>query len=124
LEQRWVELRRNESLVGGLALRRITAEGQVDGMGRDKRAALAQGVGPVTRPGIGGGHVHHPGAHGIEFDVAVADQQVGILLDRAGPKPTLPQGPSSPVAVVDVGAKATADGLERGADCLTRSWGQ
>ena len=78
----------------------------------------------ATRPGIGDGHVHHPGAHRIEFDVAVAHQQVGILLDRAGPKPTLPQGPSSPVAVVDVGDKATADGPERGADCLRRSWGQ
>jgi len=99
LEQRRGELRSNESLVGYLALGRIAAESPVNGMGRDKRAVLARGVGPLTRPGIGTGQIYHPSRHGSELDIAVADQQVGTFLDPAGPKTAFPKGTDSPLAV-------------------------
>jgi len=38
----------------------------------------AQRVGAVTRPGIVLGSLDDPGAHGIEFDVAIAGQELAV----------------------------------------------
>jgi hypothetical protein len=45
---------------------------------------LCQCIAAIAGPAIVGWVVHHGGAHGIEFDVALAGKQVGFGLDEGG----------------------------------------
>jgi len=60
---------------------------------RRRNTAASAGCEPLQK---GGSQIHHPGAHEVEFDVAVADQPADLLLNRTGPEATLPQVPVRP----------------------------
>src|SRR5690606_39394710 len=45
---------------------------------------------------------YHPGAHRVQFDIAVAAQQISLLSDDAGAKAPLPQRSRAPVRAIGV----------------------
>lgn len=55
------------------------------------RVGLAQGVVAITAPAVVGRIVHHGGPYGIEFDVALATEQIGLGLDQRGSVAAAPQ---------------------------------
>src|SRR6267378_2836585 len=69
----------------------IRAERKKYGMGSDQLAAVAQCVRAEARPAVGTRSIDHPGAHGVELDVAMAAQQIGFGLNDAGPETSFPQ---------------------------------
>jgi len=82
----------------------------------EQRIIAAQGVCTITRPGIIAGVSDHPGANGIESDVAIAGQQIVFLLDGIGLVATVPQGARSLVTPIDVGHETPTERLQRRAD--------
>jgi len=80
---RLVELAAKECAVGRLARFLTSPQSEVQRMGRDDRVGLAEGVaavaGPVVLPGVG----NHVGAHGVEFDVALAGETTTYNLINA-----------------------------------------
>lgn len=77
----------------------------------DAWIGLAKAVVPVAAPAVLAGVLHHVRAHGIEFDVAHAGEQVGFCLDQAGFVTPFPQAAGTFVAAVDVLHVASPDGL-------------
>jgi len=45
-------------------------------------AVLPQAVATITAPAVMGGIINHVGTHGVEFDVALAGEQVVFGLDE------------------------------------------
>lgn len=65
----------------------------------------------MARPSVVAGLGHHAGPRGIEFDIAIAGEQVSIAVDQCGLEPAFPKRAGAPIASVE-GADVTAsDGL-------------
>jgi hypothetical protein len=62
--------------------------------------ALAQCVRAIAGPAVASRIVHHACAHRVQFDVAIAVQQIAVAIHKAGLVPPLPQGSAAVVAVV------------------------
>jgi hypothetical protein len=67
-----------------------------------QRIHLTEGVSTVAGPAVEGRIGHHAGTDRIEFDVALAQQQVGLGLHQRGLVATVPQGAGAPIGVVDI----------------------
>lgn len=108
---RLVELAAKECAVGRLARFLTSPQSEVQRMGRDDRVGLAEGVasvaGPAVLPGVG----NHVGAHGVEFDVALAGEQIFLGLDGTGFVAAFPEGAAALVVAVDVLDVAPAERL-------------
>lgn len=71
---RLIELAAKECAVGRLARFLTSPQGEVQRMGRDGRVGLAEGVAAVAGPAELARVGNHVGAHGVEFDVALAGE--------------------------------------------------
>jgi len=80
-------------------------------MRRDASVRLAESVVPVAAPAVLTRILHHVRAHGIEFNVAHAGEQVGVFLHEAGFVASFPQAAGAFVAAVDVLDITTPNGL-------------
>ena len=80
-------------------------------MGRDDRVGLAEGVAAVAGPAELARVGDHVGAHGVEFDVALAGEKIVLGLDGAGLVTAFPEGAAALVVAVDVLDVASAERL-------------
>ncbi|MFB1489984.1 MULTISPECIES: hypothetical protein [unclassified Thiocapsa] len=83
--------------IGGTARFLVIAESEVDRVRRHQRVRLAERVGPVAGPAVKGGVRRQAGAHGIQLDVTVAQQQVGFGLNQGGFVAAVPEGAGPPI---------------------------
>ena len=60
----------------------LGADGHVERMRPEQRVRLAQGVGAVAGPAVMRRIGHQAGAHRVQLDVALAEQQVGLGLHQ------------------------------------------
>ncbi len=72
-------------------------------------AGLSQSVPAIARPAVLARIGNHVGAHGIEFDVALAGEQVVLGLDQTGLVAAFPDAAAAAVAVIDVLGVAAAE---------------
>jgi hypothetical protein len=54
---------------------------------------------------------HHRGPHGVEFDIAQTQQEIGLGFDYTGSVAALPQGAGALIRGVDIGHIAPPNGL-------------
>ena len=101
----------DQCAIGLTAFEHACAEGQVRRVRPNQRVRQAQCVACKARPPVVAGVRHHPRAHRIEFDIAVAAQQVGLVIDQAGFVTAFPKGAGAAIAVVDVAHVAPAQRL-------------
>lgn len=60
------------------------------------------GVGAITGPRVIGRMDDHPGAHGIELDIALTGQEIPVRLRWAGAVAAFPEAAAALVSPVDV----------------------
>src|SRR5690606_27337009 len=84
-------------------------------MWREQYVGGRRRVAAMARPWVVRGIFYHPGTKRVEFDVALAAQEVGVVHDRTGCVPAFPQRSSSAVAIVDVTHVAAAERLHHAA---------
>ena len=101
-----------------LPCRRRAPQRCVERVGRDERVGLPEPIGAVAGPAVVRRLLYHRRAHGIEFDVAHAFQQVGLGLDQGGLVPAIPQCAGAPVGGVDVLHIAPSEGNDQLGDRL------
>lgn len=87
-------------------------------MRRQVRVGLPQRVMAITGPAVVGGVIDHGGAHGVEFNVALAAKQIGFGLDQRRLVAAIPQGAGASVGGVDVVHVATPEGNDEPGDGL------
>lgn len=75
---------------------------EIEGVRREQGIPLALRVGAITGPAVVGGVFDHAGADRVEFDVALAGEQPGVLLDQTGAVAPFPETAAAPVGPVDV----------------------
>ena len=85
-----------------------------------ERIRVTERIAVVTRPGVIPGGGKHRRAYRVEFDIAIAGEQIGERLHQAGLEAPLPQGAAAPVFRIDVGNVLTADVLHHAAQGLMR----
>lgn len=95
-------MRAKEISVRGSAFFGRSAEGVVKGVILHDRVGLGEGVVPVAGPRIVCRRIDHSGSYRIEFDVAVANEQVILRIDGAGLVAAFPEGAGAAVGVVNV----------------------
>ena len=78
-------------------------------MAPHQRIRGTQRMMPMAGPRKVGGVGHHPGAHGVEFDMAMALEQVAVVADRACLVASFPERCRSMVAVVDMADVASSE---------------
>lgn len=82
-------------------------------MRRDSGVVFAECIAVMTGPTVVARSVHHAGAHGIEFDVAVAGEQVGAAVDQCGFEASFPERAGALVSSVECADVSAADGLHQ-----------
>jgi hypothetical protein len=75
-----VQVSAEQGSVGRLALPCGGAEGKVERVWREARVGLSKRIGAVARPAVVRRVVHHRRTHGVELDVALGGEQVGLRL--------------------------------------------
>lgn len=110
-ERLCVELAVEERAVGGLATDVVPPQGEIQRMRRDEPVRLAEGVAAVAGPAVLAGVGDHVGAHGVEFDVALAGEKIVLGLDGTGLVAAFPEGAAALVVAVDVLDVAPAERL-------------
>src|SRR5690606_26077197 len=103
--------------VGGRALGIGASERQPAGMGCKACTRTLPRVDGAAGPAPGRRVVGEPGARRVEFDVAVAAQDVGLAVDQAGLVATLPARAGSSVSAVEPGDIVATQPLHHPADC-------
>ena len=78
-----------------------------------QRVGLAESVAGMARPRIVRRIGRHAGAHRVEFDVAVAAEQIDFILHGARFVAAFPQGAGATVLTVDIAHIAAAERLHR-----------
>ena len=73
------------------SLQRIGVEREPRGVRRQHRAVALSQMCSAARPSIGQGIVGDAGAYGVEFDVALAGEEVALVADQAGLVTAFPQ---------------------------------
>ena len=68
----------------------VQAQGMIQRMRFEQRIGFTLCIATVTRPAIFSGMFNHVRAHGIQFDVALAGQQVTVFLGETGTKAPFP----------------------------------
>src|SRR5574343_998348 len=63
---------------------------------------LALSVNAITRPTILGRMRHHTGPNRIHLDIALASQQITLLLDQAGAESSLPQRARTAISSIHI----------------------
>jgi hypothetical protein len=78
------------------------AKCQIVGVRAQQDALHPLGIAPIAGPSILGGRGDHACPHWIEFDIAIATQEVIIAVDEARLVPALPQSTAAAILVVDI----------------------
>src|SRR5690349_24452350 len=76
----------------------------------------------MARPAIARGVVHHPGAHRVALDVAMASEEIGFGIDQAGLETAFPEAAGASMDGVDHPDVTPPDVLHHRADCAGLAW--
>lgn len=99
-----------------LAKRWIKPKCIVEGVRADQWIDFALSIGTIARPSILGRMFDHTGPDGIELDIALARQQIALLLRQAGSESALPQSAAAAIGSVHILYIALTERLHHGAD--------
>ena len=88
----------DQGAVGGLSCGGCGGKQRVLLVRGDERRGLPQCVMVVARPGVVGGITGHVSSDGIEFDVAVAGEQIAVGIDQCSLEASFPQRAGAPIA--------------------------
>lgn len=80
-----------------------------------KPASLSESIVTITRPGVLLRRFGHAGPDGIEFDIAHAGQQVGVVLNDTAFMPSFPKRSAASMTMVDVCDVIPPDKLDHAA---------
>jgi hypothetical protein len=86
----------------------------------EQRIAFAFGVPPITRPWIFGRMFDEPSANRIEFDVALAREEVSFFLGQTRAEAAFPERTGTPISSIDVLDVALPQRFHQGANTVSR----
>ncbi|KGF80371.1 hypothetical protein IA69_18490 [Massilia sp. JS1662] len=89
-EQLFRQVFKKQVTIGRAPVDVVRAQAGIDYVRRYQRVVGTQCVRAIARPGICLRSLDHPCPDGIQFDVAVADQQISFGVDETGAEPAFP----------------------------------